>query len=171
MPRFLVFLTVAFLSVNASAVDYSYSHFLGTTGGGGYADGVGTAARFYLPRAITVDKNGNTFVAEDATGRVAGFVMAGPARDDDAVGLGEVQAIYLDPGARGRGLGRALMDAAIEALVGAGFSTVVLWVLTANIAARRFYERAGFRLDGAARDLDFDGTPVEEIRYRRAESG
>jgi len=111
------------------------------------------------------------FVAEDATGRVAGFVMGGPARDDDAAGLGEVQAIYLDPGARGRGFGQALMDAAIEALVAAGFSTVVLWVLTANAPARRFYERAGFRLDGAARNLDFDGTPVEEIRYRRAESG
>jgi ribosomal protein S18 acetylase RimI-like enzyme len=111
------------------------------------------------------------FVAEDASGSVTGFVMAGAARDDDAAGLGEVYAIYLAPGARGRGVGLVLMDAAIEALAAAGSSTVILWVLTANEPARRFYERAGFQLDGTARDLDFDGTPVEEIRYRWADSG
>lgn len=111
------------------------------------------------------------YVAEDVAGRVAGFVLAGPARDDDVDGLGEVQAIYLAPDVRGRGLGGALLDTALAGLAAEGFSTVVLWVLTANAPARRFYERAGFRLDGAARDLDFDGTPVEEIRYRRAESG
>jgi ribosomal protein S18 acetylase RimI-like enzyme len=97
--------------------------------------------------------------------------MAGAARDEDAVGLGEVMAIYLDPTARGRGLGRALMDAALAELAGAGLTTVVLWVLTANAPARRFYEQAGFRLEGTAQMIDFDGTPVEEIRYRRADSG
>jgi ribosomal protein S18 acetylase RimI-like enzyme len=117
------------------------------------------------------DPRQRAFVVEDAAGRVAGFVMAGAARDDDAAGLGEIQAIYLDPAARGRDLGRALMDAALAELAGAGLTTVVLWVLTANAAARRFYERAGFRLDGTAQMIDFDGTPVEEIRYRRADSG
>jgi len=34
----------------------------------------------------------------------------------------------------------------------------------------RAYERGGFRPDGAVRTLDVDGTPIEEIRYRRAES-
>jgi len=110
------------------------------------------------------------FVVEAAPGRVAGYVLASAARDDDARGLGEVQAIYLDPAARGRNLGRPLLEAALAALAGLGFSTVILWVLTANAAARRFYERAGFRLDGATRLLDFDGTRVEEIRYRRIDS-
>jgi ribosomal protein S18 acetylase RimI-like enzyme len=96
--------------------------------------------------------------------------MVGAARDDDATGLGEVYAIYLAPSALGRGLGRALMDAALAELAAAGLATVVLWVLTANASARRFYERAGFRPDGAVRTLDFDGTPIEEIRCRRAES-
>ena len=111
-----------------------------------------------------------TLVVEDAEGRVAGYALAAPARDDDAPGLGELEAIYLDPEARGRGLGRPLLEAALAELETAGLATVVLWVLTANASARRFYERAGFRLDGAARTLDFDGIPIEEIRYRRAES-
>jgi len=121
-------------------------------------------------RAKLADPRLRAFVVVDDSGRVAGFVLAAAARDEDAAGLGEVQAIYLDPGARGRGLGQALMEAALADLAGAGLATAVLWVLTANAPARRFYERAGFRADGAARTLDFDGTPIEEIRYRRAES-
>ena len=32
--------------------------------------------------------------------------------------------------------------------------------------ARRFYQAAGFRADGARSTIDFDGTPIDEIRYR-----
>lgn len=73
--------------------------------------------------------------------------------------------------APGAGASGGRLHAAVEALAADGFRAVVLWVLTANEGARRFYERAGFRSDGAVRTLDFDGTPVEEIRYRRPDSG
>lgn len=110
-------------------------------------------------------------VVEDPPGTVAGYAMVGPARDEDAAGLGELDAIYLAPDRRGQGLGAPLLATALEALRGRGFQTVVLWVLTSNEAARRFYERQGFTLDGARRDLDFNGTPIEEIRYRRTGRG
>lgn len=109
-----------------------------------------------------------TLVVEDAAGRVRGYALTAPCADEDAAGLGEVEAIYLAPGARGSGLGRPLLEAAAADLLASGFETAVLWVLTDNLGARRFYERAGFQPDGAARVLDFDGTPIEEIRYRRA---
>ncbi|MEO7663693.1 MAG: GNAT family N-acetyltransferase [Candidatus Limnocylindrales bacterium] len=101
---------------------------------------------------------------------LAGYALAGPCRDDDGDSLGEIEAIYLDPEVRGRGLGRPLLEAAAVALRAAGFRIHVLWVLTANDPARRFYERAGFSTDGASRMLDFDGTPIQEIRYRRSGS-
>ncbi len=112
----------------------------------------------------------STLVVEDADGRVAGYALTAPTADEDAAGLGEIEAIYLDPEARGRGFGRSLLEAATAELEEAGFDTIVLWVLTANESARRFYERTGFGPDGAARTLDFDGTPIEEIRYRRGRS-
>jgi RimJ/RimL family protein N-acetyltransferase len=40
-------------------------------------------------------------------------------------------------------------------------------VLTDNVRARRFHEAAGWRADGTVRVLDFDGTPIDELRYRR----
>ncbi len=110
----------------------------------------------------------STLVVEDRERQVVGFASVGPARDDDVPGLGEVYAIYLDPAFRGLGFGRSLFAAALARLFGAGFGEIVLWVFTDNHPARRFYERHEFALDGQARMLDFDGQPIEEVRYRRS---
>jgi GNAT superfamily N-acetyltransferase len=106
-------------------------------------------------------------VWQAADGHIEGFVIAGPCRDDDAPGAGEIHAIYLAPERRGGGLGAALLEAACAWLADRRFESAVLWVLSANAPARRFYERQGFARDGTARMLDFDSTPIEEIRYRR----
>ena len=67
-----------------------------------------------------------------------------PARDDDEepADSGELAAIYLLPGAWGKGLGRELMSSALSALSDAGFGEATLWVLDTNSRARRFYEAA-----------------------------
>jgi GNAT superfamily N-acetyltransferase len=100
-------------------------------------------------------------------------VDAGPARDDDGPVLddglpatGEVRSLYLDPTVQGGGLGRALLDAAVADLVGRGAPDVVLWVVEGNAGARRFYEREGWRADGARRTRDVADHPVGEVRYR-----
>jgi len=79
---------------------------------------------------------------------------------------GEVYAIYLAPAAWSTGTGRALMDAALAGLRVAGYQSVVLWVLTGNARARRFYGKAGFAPDGATNILTGLGG-VEELRYVR----
>ena len=106
------------------------------------------------------------FVAE-LHGRVEGYVLAGPARDHDLPDLaGEIYAIYVDPPTQGRGLGRALLEAAEGDLRTAGFEPLVLWALAANATGRGFYEACGWQVDGSSRPIDFDGTPVDEVRYR-----
>ena len=121
----------------------------------------------WLTQRISEPGAAATLVIED-TGAIAGYALLAPAHDPDAAGLGEVEALYVAPRATGRGLGRSLIGASLARLAAAGHPGVVLWVLTANARARRFYEREGFALDGAVRMLDFDGTPIEEIRYRRS---
>ncbi|HEX5824958.1 MAG TPA: GNAT family N-acetyltransferase [Candidatus Limnocylindrales bacterium] len=106
------------------------------------------------------------FVAE-LDGRVEGYALSGPSRDHDLPELaGEVYAIYVDPPAQRQGLGRALLDAASTELRSAGFDPLVLWVLTANVHGRGFYEACRWEPDGTSRPIDFDGTPVDELRYR-----
>jgi GNAT superfamily N-acetyltransferase len=106
------------------------------------------------------------WVAE-RSGRVVGFASIGAARHDSASpGVGELFAIYLEPEAWSLGLGRALMDEARAGLRGSGFRAAILWVLADNTRGRRFYERAGWRPDGATMDWETSGTTLLEVRYR-----
>jgi L-amino acid N-acyltransferase YncA len=99
---------------------------------------------------------------------VRGFAATRACRDADAAaGTGEVHSIYLAPEAWGRGLGNELLEHAADDLHARGFAPLVLWVIEANTRGRRFYERTGWRPDGARQPIDFDGVFVDEIRYRR----
>ena len=95
-----------------------------------------------------------------------GWASCGPVRDDDLdpATTGEIRAMYADPAAWSTGVGAALMQAALDHLSAAGFATVTLWVLEDNSRARRFYERWGFRTDGARQIAEL-GAAVGEVRY------
>ncbi len=104
-------------------------------------------------------------IVAEAGGRIVGFVSVGDSRDPDAEG--ELYAIYVDPEHWGCGIGRALIRAGENRLVELGYRDVVLWVLDDNPRARRFYEAAGWRSDGAARPIEIFGHEVPEVRYRK----
>jgi ribosomal protein S18 acetylase RimI-like enzyme len=90
------------------------------------------------------------WVAE-APGGIVGFSIGGSARDADlAPATGEVYAIYLQPDALGRGIGRDLFTKSLTTLREQGKRAVVVWVAEANARARRFYEKAGLALDETA---------------------
>lgn len=109
------------------------------------------------------------WVAE-VDGAVVGFGSAGRCRyeDLDRVAVGEVYAMYVLPSAWGRGAGRGLMDEALAFLRSSGRTAASLWVLTANVRARRFYEAAGFRADGATAVHPKGDAELHETRYRRS---
>jgi GNAT superfamily N-acetyltransferase len=82
---------------------------------------------------------------------VLGFTTFCPSRDEDAEGLGEIVALYVDPDRHRGGVGRLLMAEARRRLSGAGFTEAILWVLDGNARAASFYEREGWVPDGARR--------------------
>jgi GNAT superfamily N-acetyltransferase len=104
-----------------------------------------------------------TFVAE-VDGEVTGFVCLGGSRDLRR--CGEVYAIYVDPGAWARGLGRALLERA-ERELARRWPLAALWVLEANDRARRFYAAAGWEPDGARKQEAWFGVAADEVRYRK----
>jgi ribosomal protein S18 acetylase RimI-like enzyme len=118
---------------------------------------------------LTFEDSRQTLVYEQ-DGHILGFVAFGPCRDEDipALHIGEIYAIYLHPVHWRQGYGSSLMEAALLALRKGGYTQVSLWVLRNNQPARRFYEAAGFRTDGAIKEERRDaGIEMHEVRYRR----
>jgi ribosomal protein S18 acetylase RimI-like enzyme len=98
---------------------------------------------------------------------VVGFVTFGPSRDEDTVGMGEIYALYVDPGRYEGGLGRMLMAHARRRLKEQGFEAAVLWVLLGNERAASFYEREGWQPDAATRVEEPYGIVSNVRRFRR----
>jgi GNAT superfamily N-acetyltransferase len=115
-----------------------------------------------------VDESWRTFVC-DLDQQIAGWASAGCVRDadlDPAI-VGELYGLYTLPGVWGRGVGRTLWLRVLDELRTMPFQAVTLWALTGNVRAHRFYERAGFALDGAEKMIELYGSKFPEIRYRR----
>ena len=84
--------------------------------------------------------------------------------DDDATRVGHITSLHVLPHLRGHGHGRMLTDRVLAEFRRRGFAEVTLWVLEANRAARLFYEKYGFKVDGGTRM--YPKTKVPEVRYR-----
>ena len=111
------------------------------------------------------DRRNGAFVAEEG-GRVVGFASFCPSRDEDAPrATGEVPAIYVEPPAMGKGVGRKLLEEATAELRLAGFTRATLWVLEGNERARRFYENEGWTWDGSVSTHMFDCANEPVVRY------
>jgi L-amino acid N-acyltransferase YncA len=88
------------------------------------------------------------FVAVDAAGTVAGWAACVRV-SDRCVYAGVVEhSVYVDPAARGRGVGRLLLDALINSTEQAGIWTVQSGVFPENTASLALHQRAGFRVVG-----------------------
>ena len=102
----------------------------------------------------------NIPVAKDGD-RVIGFVGFGAYRDNTLPGYGEIFAIYVLKEYHGKRVGYELMNAALERL--SDYEKIAVWVLRGNDRAIRFYERYGFRFDGAESEIVL-GSPNTELR-------
>jgi ribosomal protein S18 acetylase RimI-like enzyme len=124
------------------------------------ADNAGTVresiAQHVLAEGVLVAREaptaagGDDSVADDGDdrgdGEIVGFVMFGP----DETGFerdrprGVVRNVFVEPDARGQGVGTTLMDAAERRLAEAGAEELVLDVMADNDGARRFYRGRGY---------------------------
>ncbi|MQS12836.1 GNAT family N-acetyltransferase [Streptomyces kaniharaensis] len=86
---------------------------------------------------------GRLWVAE-LGGRVVG--ATGLVRAEERPGWGQLRWVILDPVARGRGLGRRLLETALDEARARSYEGVLLWTIAGLDAAHHLYAKAGFEL-------------------------
>jgi DNA-binding MarR family transcriptional regulator/GNAT superfamily N-acetyltransferase len=90
-----------------------------------------------------------------------GNVMAGSIfLTDEGNGLSRLRLLYVEPLARGRGIGNALVSECIAFARTVGYDTMTLWTHTILESARRIYAAHGFRLVNTETHAMF-GSPVQ----------
>ncbi len=107
--------------------------------------------------------NQKTFVVETKN-EILGFSSFGPSRDSS--NLGEIYAIYVAPQWWRHGLGHQLLTASVATLKEDNYQEAILWVLSKNERAIRFYQQAGWHLDQACRYEKILDVSVQEVRCR-----
>ncbi|MFL5498287.1 MAG: GNAT family N-acetyltransferase [Gemmatimonadaceae bacterium] len=108
----------------------------------------GTAQGYGSFLGTQLDEPDIIVLVAELEGKVIGYTYAG-IEDYDYMSLrgpaGALYDIVVDPDHRGRGVGRRLLHATLEALKVRGAPRVVLSTAERNEPAQRLFEKAGFR--------------------------
>lgn len=105
------------------------------------------------------------WIAERA-GLMAGSVLLADAGDN----IGQLRLLYVEPWARGLGIGQALVAGCVGFARQAGYGRVRLWTHSVLTSARRIYEAAGFRIVSTAVHDEF-GRPEQGETWELALKG
>lgn len=80
--------------------------------------------------------------------------------------VAKLRLLYLEPEARGIGLGRRLVAECVRFAKRAGYRKITLWTQSSLIAARHIYQTSGFRLVGTKAHADFGPREAAETWER-----
>ena len=135
-----------------------------------YAEGIATRNATFETEVPTWERwdaahlPEHRFVAVE-DGAVLGWAALAPVSDRCVYGGVAENSVYVAASARGRGIGRALLDALVASTEAAGIWTIQSGIFPENEASLRLHEAAGFRvvgrrerlgrLDGEWRDVVF----------------
>lgn len=117
-----------------------------------------------------LDARADSVLVAELKHELAGFCsLAGvvPDPDEELEVETEIETLYLDPRRRRMGIGRLLVDAAIDSAIAKGHARVGLWCAELNTDATSFYRKIGFKPTGRRKTVVIGGSPVEHVRFRR----
>lgn len=114
-------------------------------------------------QSLLSEPTGDILLAATLDEQVVGYVLA-RAHPDIYPGFdAEIVAIHVRQSHQRKGIGRALLTAAVEKMADQGCASVMLWALEGN-PIRRWYERLGGQRLGEKR-FQVDGWEIVEVAY------
>jgi len=121
-------------------------------------------------RRQRVVARGLPWLVYERDGRVLGYAYAGPFRDRSAYRYLVENSVYVAPGARHGGIGRALLSALIARCTAMGYRQMVAVIGdSANAASIGLHAALGFRLAGTLPSAGFKlGRWVDTVLMVRA---
>lgn len=108
-----------------------------------------------LPRLFFLHFEGTSFVAEDETGDLVGFVCGFLSQTDPSEAY--IHFVGVSPDRRGEGIGRRLYERFFEEVREAGRAVVRCVTSPANEGSVAFHEALGFEVDRVVADYDGPG--------------
>ncbi|MFA5119520.1 peptidase C39 family protein [Zavarzinia sp.] len=118
-------------------------------------------------RHLLTKAHARTLIAEDDAGTILGYTSL---LFHQGTWIARLYSLAVAPEARGKGLSRPLLDAAIEAARGEDCAVLRLEVREDNLAARHLYEKAGFRRFGVHESYYEDGERALRLEKSLAEA-
>ena len=112
---------------------YAQEYALDQTFEGDVAIGLGKFAKTYDPQK-------DYFAVAELDGSIVGSIVINGLSDEEA----RLRFYLVHPDARGRGLGRQLIEGAIAFCRERGFKKITLWTISELKAAAHLYRQAGF---------------------------
>jgi len=118
-----------------------------------YAEGIATGLATFETdppawRAFNASHSREGRLVAELDGRIVGWVALSRWSSRRVYAGVTWESVYVSTEARGRGIGRALLEAAIRASEAVGIWTLMAGILADNAASIAVHERAGFRRIG-----------------------
>lgn len=90
-------------------------------------------------------------IAENESGEMIAFIMAGKSQNQDLAYKGEIYNLHVTPAFQSQGIGRYLMYRVSQVFRQRNWHTMMVWALAEN-PSRHFYEKLGGRIIAQAVD-------------------
>lgn len=120
---------------------------------------------------MTVALEHHDWLVAEVGGRVAGYAYAGPVKERAAFRWSCEVSVYVEPGARGLGLGRTLYRALFTRLEDLGFRRLLAVVALPNEPSVTLHRAMGFREAGRLERIGFKHGRWLDVAWLQADLG
>lgn len=118
-------------------------------------------ARIYYEYETAPDTPPKNLWVAERNGTIAGSIFVMPS--EGIPGSAQLRMLYVEPDARGLGIGKTLVDQAVSFARSSGYERMRLWTHTIQESARRLYAAAGFEIVETDAHRQFGKDLVAEI--------